>query len=284
MRRCAIFVDAEYLYTEGGKLCCEGPKRDEVLLYGLGANEFLVGLATQISGHKPLRTYWYDTTGEGEATPAQQQLATLPNIKLRLQSSQSTDPTSSPIASAIQRDLLALAENRAICDAFLLSGDEALLDCVEKAQELGLRITLIKIDAAEPLSHNRQQGTVGSLSTEVDELVELDRDDLSRFIRRRRGPDDAATDAYDPLDSVSQAAAEFAEKWLNKASDDEFDHLCDQRPRIPESLDGDLLYAVENLFGGSLRGQDRLRRAVRQAFWDRIDQEIGDWPPEEQDS
>ena len=111
-------------------------------------------------------------------------------------------------------------------------------------------------------------------------MIKLTKDDLSRFIRRRRAPDDAASDTYDPVDSVAAAATEFAESWLYRASDDEFDALLDQRPRIPESLDGDLLYAVENVIGGSLRGQDRLRRAVRQAFWSRIDQEVQDWPPD----
>ena len=45
-------------------------------------------------------------------------------------------------------------------------------------------------------------------------------------------------DAYDPVDSVAVAATEFAESWLDRASDDEFDALLDQRPRIPESWTG----------------------------------------------
>ncbi|MCY4067689.1 MAG: NYN domain-containing protein [Acidimicrobiaceae bacterium] len=272
MGNSAIFVDAEYLYAEGGRLCCKSFERDDVLLYGLGANEFLSGLATRVCGHKPLRTYWYDNANQGEATPAQMQLAVLPNMKLRLQTG-SADSCSS-ISSAIRRDMLTLAENQAICDAFLLSGDENLVNCVAEAQDLGLRVTLVKIK-----DHEEPSCVTGSLRTEVDEVLSLDHEDLSRFIRRRLSPDDTASDAYDPLESVSMAAAQFADNWLNTAPDDEFDALYDQRPRIPESLDSDLLYAVEHVLGGSLRGQDRLRRAVRQAFWERIDQEVGDWPP-----
>ena len=122
-------------------------------------------------------------------------------------------------------------------------------------------MTLINI-----ASRDERAGPPGGLITEADEVIKLTKDDLSRFIRRRRTPDDAASDTYDPVDSVGVAATEFAESWLYRASDDEFDALLDQRPRIPESLDGDLLYAVENVIGGSLRGQDRLRRAVRQAL------------------
>ena len=274
MDRHAIFVDAEYLYTEGGMLCCNSPERQEILLYGLGANDFLVGLAGDVCDLQPLRTYWYDTSGDGVPTPAQQLVATLPNMKLRLQTGDARAGQPS-VCAAIRRDLSTLARERAICDAFLLSADEDLLDCVREVQDLGLRVTLISI-----ASLDERGDQPAGLATEADEVIKLTKDDLSRFIRRRRTPDDAATDTYDPVDSVASAATEFAESWLYRASDDEFDALLDQRPRIPESLDGDLLYAVENVVGGSLRGQDRLRRAVRQAFWNRIDQEDQDWPPD----
>lgn len=274
MDRYAIFVDAEYLYSEGGMLCCNSPERQEILLYGLGANEFLIGLASDVSDLQPLRTYWYDCSGDGVPTPAQQLVATLPNMKLRLQGGSGRDSQCS-LGAAIKRDLSTLARERAICDAFLLSSDEDLLDSVREVQDMGLRVTLISIS-----SRDERRDLPAGLATEADEVIKLTKDDLSRFIRRRRTPDDAASDAYDPVDSVASAATEFAESWLYRASDDEFDALLDQRPRIPESLDGDLLYSVENVVGGSLRGQDRLRRAVRQAFWNRIDQEVQDWPPD----
>ena len=270
MDRYAIFVDAEYLYAEGGMLCCNSPERQEILLYGLGANDFLVGLATDACDLQPLRTYWYDTSADGVPTSAQQLVATLPNMKLRLERSAPREQQT-PLSAAIRRDLTTLARQRAICDAFLLSADEDLIESVREVQDLGLRVTLINI-----ASRDESREPTVSLTNEADEVVKLTKDYLSRFIRRRRAPDDAASDAYDPVDSVAAAATEFAESWLDRASDDEFDALLDQRPRIPESLDGDLLYAVENVIGGSLRGQDRLRRAVRQAFWNRIDQEVQD--------
>ena len=272
MDRYAIFVDAEYLYTEGGMLCCNSPERQEILLYGLGANDFLIGLASDVCDLQPLRTYWYDSSRDGVSTPAQQLVATLPNMKLRLQTGTARDVQAS-LGAAMRRDLSTLARERAICDAFLLSADEDLLDCVTEVQDQGLRVTLISI-----ASRDERRDQPAGLATEADEVIKLTKDDLSRFIRRRRTPDDAASDTYDPVDSVASAATEFAESWLYRASDDEFDALLDQRPRIPESLDGDLLYAVENVIGGSLRGQDRLRRAVRQAFWNRIDKEVQDWP------
>ncbi len=275
MDRYAIFVDAEYLYAEGGMLCCNSPDRQEILLYGLGANDFLIGLATDVCDLQPLRTYWYDTSNDGVPTPAQQLVATLPNMKLRLQPGDPRAPQS-PLSAAIRRDLTTLGRERAVCDAFLLSADEDLVECVRGVQDLGLRVTVINI-----ASRDERGDPPLSLANEADEVIKLTKDDLSRFIRRRRAPDDAASDTYDPVDSVAAAATDFAESWLYRATDDEFDALLDQRPRIPESVDGDLLYAVENVIGGSLRGQDRLRRAVRQAFWNRIDQEVQDWPPDQ---
>ena len=270
MDRYAVFVDAEYLYAEGGMLCCNSPDRNEILLYGVGANDFLMGLASDVSAVRPLRTYWYDRSSDSAPTAAQQLIGTLPNMKLRLRQEADTGGQAE-ISDAMRRDLVTLARERAICDAFLLTADENLVDVVCEVQDLGIRVTLIKIAARD--QHGDQ---LDGLATEADELLVLSKDDLSRFIRRRRSPDDATSDAYDPVQSVAEAAAEFAGRWLYSASDDEFDALLDQRPRIPESLDGDLLYAVENVIGGSLRGQDRLRRAVRQAFWTRVEQDLQD--------
>lgn len=270
MDRYATFVDAEYLYAEGGMLCCNTSDRREMLLYGVGANDFLMGLASDVSGASPLRTYWYDLTLDGHTTAAQEMIGSLPNIKLRLQR-QRDDKMGAEISDGIRADLDALARERAICDAFVLSADAGLADVVADVQGLGVRVTLVLIASRE-----HRSGQVADLASEADELVVLSKEDVSRFIRRRRSPDDSVADAYDPMLSVADAAAEFAQRWLDRASDDEFDALLDQRPRIPESLDGDLLYAVENVIGGSLRGQDRLRRAVRQAFWRRIEQELQD--------
>ncbi len=267
MDRYAIFVDADYLYTEGGLLCCNSSDRHDILLYGLGANDVLMGVASDLSGQRPLRTYWYDTSGVASASSAQKLLATLPNMKLRLESDEE-GAALSPISAGIHRDLLTLSKAGAICDAFMLTADTRLVNTVNEVQDTGVRVTVINV--ASPQNPNR----LSRLAIEADEVVRLSKDELSRFIRRRRAPDDASTGTYDPVESVAVAATDFAENWLYRASDDEFDRVLDHRPRIPESLDGDLLYFVENVIGGSLRGQDRLRRAIRQAFWRRVDLEI----------
>ena len=57
MDRCAVFVDAGYLYAKGGKLTGLGPSRRDVRLDALGANEFLADLATGGCRLPVLRTY-----------------------------------------------------------------------------------------------------------------------------------------------------------------------------------------------------------------------------------
>ena len=49
MDRCAVFVDAGYLYAEGGKLIGLGPSRRNVRLDASGANQFLVDLAVTVN-------------------------------------------------------------------------------------------------------------------------------------------------------------------------------------------------------------------------------------------
>ena len=249
------------------------PSAREILLYGLGANDFLVGLATDVCDLQPLRTYWYDTSKDGVPTSAQQLVATLPNMKLRLQRSGPPEQQA-PLGAAIRRDLTTLAQQRAICDVFLLSADEDLIESVREVQDLGLRVTLINI-----ASRDERGDPTASFANEADEVIKLTKDDLSRFIRRRRPP------TMPPRTPTTRSTRCCGRDRVRRELALPGQRRRVRRPARPaaphtESLDGDLLYAVENVIGGSLRGQDRLRRAVRQAFWNRIDNEVQDWPPD----
>ena len=56
--RCAVFVDAGYLYAEGGKLCCGTPSRTRSLLQPALAVELLMQVAREATQLSVLRTYW----------------------------------------------------------------------------------------------------------------------------------------------------------------------------------------------------------------------------------
>ena len=143
MDRCALFVDAGYLYAEGGKLCFNSSNRNDIRIDGAACRDFLVELAADACDLPPLRTYWYDGAQGGTANPKQQLIAALANVKLRL--GHIKGGRQKGVDALIYRDLMTLARERAISEAFLLSGDEDLREGVKTAQDMGVRLTLIGI-------------------------------------------------------------------------------------------------------------------------------------------
>ncbi len=264
MDRCAVFVDAGYLYAEGGKLCCGSAKRDRVRLSPSDARDFLTELAFRASGVPVLRIYWYDGARDGIPTTEQQIIAALSNVKLRL-GRLNVRRQQKGVDALIYRDLMTLARERAISDAFLIAGDEDLREGVRAAQDMGVRVTLIGI---EPKKGTRNQSR--ELASEADEVLKLGRTDLEGFMSPRDPTPTQPSAAPIPSDDVAEAAHKHADEWLARATEDEVKALLASRPSIPVPLDADLLNAAETAIGRSLRGQEELRRSVRRAFWDRI--------------
>lgn len=264
MDRCAVFVDAGYLYAEGGKLIGLGPSRRNVRLDASGANQFLVDLAATGCRLPVLRTYWYDGARQGIPTAEHQAISDLPNVKLRLGRLNRRNQQKG-VDALIYHDLMTLARERAISDAFLLSGDEDLREGVRAAQEIGIRVTLIGIRTP---SGARNQSR--DLAREADEVIMLTREDLSGFIARTPEAAEIPHVSDDLTEAIAVASAEYAERWLARADDDEIASLVAVRPYIPRPLDADLLRAIEDTAGVSLRGQDSLKRNARKVFWERI--------------
>lgn len=259
-----MFVDAGYLYAEGGKLCCGSAKRDRVRLTPSDARDFLADLAARASGVPVLRTYWYDGARDGIPTTEQQIIAALSNVKLRL-GRLNVRRQQKGVDALIYRDLMTLARERAISDAFLVAGDEDLREGVRAAQDMGVRVTLIGI---EPKHGTRNQSR--ELASEADEVVRLGRADLEGFMSPRDPAPAQPSAAPGPPDGVVEAARRHADEWLARATEDDVRALLASRPAIPGPLDADLLSATEAAIGSSLRGQDELRRSARRAFWDQI--------------
>lgn len=262
--RFAVFVDAGYLYAEGGKLCCNTPDRKWIRLDSSGASKFLASTAEESCGMSPLRTYWYDGARHGIPTMEQQLIAALPNVKLRL-GRLNVKNQQKGVDALIYRDLMTLARERAIGEAYVLSGDEDLREGVRTAQDLGVRVTLIGI---VPRDANRNQSK--ELVNEADDTIRLTKRDLTAFILKRQTPAMPSFTHVDPMTEVSAAAAKYTQRWLDQATDEELEPLRAGRPRIPVLLDASLLSSVENEIDVSLREHEELRRAARRAFWKRI--------------
>jgi hypothetical protein len=123
MDRCAIFVDAGYLFAAGGELCCGTRARRGLRLEAESFVNMLETAASDRSGLQVLRTYWYDGAKQGLATTSQQRIAALANVKLRLGRLNARGEQKG-VDALIYRDLMTLGRERAIADAFLLSGDD----------------------------------------------------------------------------------------------------------------------------------------------------------------
>ena len=146
MDRCALFVDAGYLFAQGGKICVGSPDRQHVQLDAGSFRDSFAQTAFGKCGLPSLRTYWYDAARNGVPTIEQQVIASLANVKLRL-GRLGGKKQQKGVDALIYRDLMTLARERAICEGFLLSGDEDLREGVKAAQDMGVRVTLVVIAA-----------------------------------------------------------------------------------------------------------------------------------------
>jgi uncharacterized LabA/DUF88 family protein len=267
--RCAVFIDAGYLFAAGGELCCGTPARHRLQLDAHKANSVLLEVAKEGCGLPVLRTYWYDGAKGGIPTPTQQHVAALPNMKLRL-GRLSANNQQKGVDALIYRDLMTLARERAICEAFLLSGDEDLREGVRAAQDQGVRVTLIGI---RPVSQGYNQSR--ELVHEADEVVQLDQNRLAgAFSLTPTAPQTAQSRQLARVRIASPTrspGSDFADQWLASATEAQVAALKAQRPRIPRYLDIELLRFAEQALAASLRGQDDQHRALRRSFWTAID-------------
>ena len=170
-----MFVDAGYLYAAGGELCCGTRKRNQ---FDLDAQAFCDAMRDEVGDdcNLPLlRTYWYDGAKQRVPSLSQQQVAAISNVKLRLGSMNGRNQQKG-VDALIYRDLITLARERSIADAYVLSGDEDLREGVQSAQELGVRVTLIGIS---PVSQAFNQSR--DLVYEADDLITLEKSSLSVF-------------------------------------------------------------------------------------------------------
>ena len=264
MDRCGVFIDAGYLFAAGGQLCGYGPARSNVEIDGLRASEFFAKLAKKSCDLPLLRTYWYDGAKDGIPSADHQRIAALPSVKLRLGRINARNQQKG-VDALIYRDLITLARERAISDAFLLAGDEDLREGVKAAQDMGVRVTLIGIEPSPGEANQSRE-----LQYEVVATLQLDWTQLSGFLSGRQTPPDRIGGSADPASSVAAAAAEYAENWIHRATRAEIDSLVAARPVIPKHLDAGLLTHIEGTINQSLFENKPLRHTARGAFWDRM--------------
>lgn len=262
MERVAVFVDAGYLFAQGSQLVA-GRKlqRSEVALDYEKVIEAISQFAERVSGVKLLRVYWYDGTSTGP-TSQHIALAYLAGVKVRLGFVNSVGEQKG-VDSLIVTDMIALARNRAMSEAVLLSGDEDLRVGVQQAQEFGVRVHLLGIKPS------RGSQSVFLLQ-ESDSTHEWAESDLAPFLQCKPKADTTAeaavfadASAADPQSRVEQVGAAVAAE----VPDGELESLIASfraTKQIPKLLDGKLLGLSRSAVGADLNNDQK--KAVRSAF------------------
>ncbi|KAF4410352.1 MULTISPECIES: NYN domain-containing protein [Streptomyces] len=269
----AVFVDAGYVYAAAGRLVTGIEDRRSFELDAEGLIEAFIDKARMIfPDSRLLRVYWYDGARRRIHTPEQQQIAELPDVKVRLGNLNANNQQKG-VDSLIRTDLESLARHRAISDAVLIGGDEDLVSAVEAAQGYGARVHLWGIEAVS----GRNQAD--PLLWEVDSQRTFELDFCKPYVTRRAAGyagyepngDHPGCDGDSPArEDVRFVGARVAARWLAERGRDSLAELLPGHPYLPGSADQELLIEAEGLLQHSLRGHADLRRVLRDGFWDHL--------------
>src|SRR6202522_21425 len=163
--RCALFVDAGYVLSDGA-MAVHGTRRRESVSWDYGGLlQFLASVAAERFALPLLRCYWYEATVEGRRSNEHDALADLPGVKLRL--AKMRPGRREGVEGEIHRDLTTLARNKAVSDAMVVTGEEDLAEVIADVQDLGLRVTLLHI------SSDGNSEIPRALRQECDDIVEI---------------------------------------------------------------------------------------------------------------
>ncbi|MEZ2345853.1 NYN domain-containing protein [Terriglobus sp. RCC_193] len=172
--RYAVFVDAGYIFGQGALSFSAGKlTRSQLRLNEAEIINQLKSITTKPVAEL-LRIYWYDGT-RGNMTIEQTTLAEMPDVKMRLGYINGAGQQKG-VDSLIVTDLIELARNQAIGDAYLVSGDGDLRVAVQIAQSFGVRVHLITLEPSNS-SLNPQ------LRQEADTRHEIPKTEVIKFLR-----------------------------------------------------------------------------------------------------
>jgi hypothetical protein len=179
--RCALFVDAGYLLADGA-MAVHGTRRREAVSWDCsGLLDLLTNLARERTNLPVLRSYWYESSVDGARSTEHEALADIPGLKLRM--GRVRPGHRDGVDLLMYRDLTTLARERAISDAVLVSGDEDMVQAVNDAQDLGLRVTGVHVAVDGNWTISR------SLRQECDALVEIAAGQLHSYVSLLQGGD-----------------------------------------------------------------------------------------------
>lgn len=272
MQRSAIFIDAGYFYAQGAlstfnrtvpRLDLECDEKSFITDVRSSVTKL-----THVRIDSILRTYWYDGAPLGSPSRSQLAIASLPGVKLRLGRVNRAGQQKG-VDSLIVRDLMVLSQEQSISSAFLLSGDEDLREGVAYAQDRGVFVGLLKIEAQRGANQSQE------LQREAD-LSGIDVTSQARMHFRLRRPDIRASGvASTVVETVDSCVRFILDAEMAKNGPDHLDVLVRQRPNIPSEIDRRILMSISRrVFEGRPLDSNE-RYAARQAFWGEVDKRRG---------
>ena len=148
MDRCALFVDAGYVLSDGAMAVHGTRHRESVSWNYAGLLQFLGSVARDRTGLPLLRCYWYEATVEGRRSSDHDTLADLPGVKLRL--GRMRPGRREGVESEIHRDLTTLARYGALRDALVVSAEEDLAQVIADVDHKNLNVDVPWMQGAIP--------------------------------------------------------------------------------------------------------------------------------------
>lgn len=262
----ALFVDASYLHAQVGKALggAPRPKRaPERVAEAQVVVERLLDAACRMFGltrADVLRLYWYESARDGTPNAAQRCLGLLDDVRLRV------GPVGARTLSAtLGHDLGALAAQRAISHAVLLSADADLLPVLAQVQLAGVHLGLLGLGGQDADAQELNSGQGSELCLAVDRVRSLDVNDWTELYQwPARSTGDAGSTR--PVGAATPEPIEA--QGLRSAVQDFWNDLGqtpapqDLSPSIAPELDRALLNWVRQRVGRLLDdGEKRIARA-----------------------
>lgn len=292
--RFSIHVDSGYLIAQAGEGLHGTKSRARLEIDYPGLIDQIIATAGDAEGLSLLRLYWYDASANGSPEFEQRQVARLPRVKMRLgrlvEDRRSGGLKQKGVDSRIVLDLVKLAYDRAVATAYLLAGDEDLVEGMKTAQETGVRVILVDIPGGS-ISYQLLQ--------EADDVVRMDEVTLRRNLALRPsievlgdGEEETVPSSVaevngsegDMESMVDYQARRFAEEWSTEVGDLEVRTLLEQVDEslaregkwiLPPQVDGWLLKASDQSLDGLLQREPSLRRPLRYGFILALHERVG---------
>lgn len=258
MERVAVFVDAGYFWVQLSHIVYgERRKREEI---SLNAKLMRESLLREVKKHFPesslLRVYWYDGLGLNELpTEQHKNICCLDDIKMRYGTRNSVGQQKG-VDGLLMADLIALAQNKAISSAIIISGDADLVPGISAAQMLGVRIHRLEISG--------QEASSPTLCEEVDKNSEWPRNDIESFAGKIN-KNSLIIQEEDQNNQPLVSLDEIADKFVSSLNDNEKDEIV-AKVSIPPEKDKQLLFQAKVALKRFLRPEEKkeLRYRVRQ--------------------